>query len=151
LTPLLLDTSVWVEHLRRDALTPMFPRLRTRYLLHLDAVVAAELAAGCRSKRERRVVGRLGAPFERAGRLLVPERADFARAAAALSTLRERGTALANPGAALLDALIAAVARRCGALLVTRNERDFGKLAGVLALRWRTFDDFCAELTADES
>lgn len=140
----LFDTSVWIEHLRRGALTPLFPKLRSRFTLSLDAVVAAELSAGCRSKIERRVVDRLVAPFDKAGRLIVPDRGDYARAAAALSRLREEGTSLKSPGGALLDGLIAAMASRTGALLVTLNLSDFALLGRHLPLRAETLTEFAA-------
>ena len=110
-------------------------------------VVAAELLAGCRSKRERRVIDALRAPFERAGRLHWAERADYLRAGAAISRLRERGRTLSNPGSALLDGLIAAVASREGALLVTRNTADFAMLQEAIPVDYESFDDFSARLS----
>src|SRR5689334_4179611 len=108
----LFDTSVWVEHLRRGALTDVIPALRGKFSLWLDAASAAELRAGCRSKLERSGVEWLVSPFEKAGRLAVPEAGDYTRAAKALSRLREGGKTPKRPGGALLDALIATVAAR---------------------------------------
>lgn len=143
---LLFDTSVWVEHLRNGALSPVIPLLRGKYSLVMDSVVGAELLAGCRSKRERNVVEKVCAPFERTGRVLHPSAADHRRAANALSRLRQSGKTLKNPGAALLDGMIAAVASREGALLVTLNVSDFEALATQLPLRWQRFSDFQSEL-----
>jgi predicted nucleic acid-binding protein len=145
---LVLDTSVWVEHLRTGALVELMPVLRTRFTLRLDSVTLAELIAGCRSKRERRVVERLAAPFERAGRILNPLEGDFVRAATALSRLREAGRSLKNPGAALLDGLIAAVCVREGALLVTSNLADFRLLALEMPLGMEAFAGFRNRLVA---
>lgn len=143
---LLFDTSVWVEHLRRGALLPVMPLLRGRYTLAIDSVVVAELLAGCRSKRERNFVEKVCAPFERAGRVLHPSAADHRRAALALSRLRQAGTSLKNPGAALLDGMIAALAAREGAMLITLNESDFAALARELPLTWQSFNDFRAAI-----
>jgi len=142
----LFDTSVWIEHLRRGALTEVIPALRGKFSLWLDAVSAAELRAGCRSKPERSGVERLVAPFEKAGRLAVPEAGDYERAAAALSRLREGGKTLKQPGGALLDALIAAVSSRSGALLVTLNIDDFHMLAEALPLRVEPLTTFTTRL-----
>lgn len=142
----LFDTSVWVEHLRRAALADVVPALRGKFSLWFDAVSAAELRAGCRSKLERSGVDRLLSPFEKADRLAVPEAADYVRAATALSRLREGGKTLKQPGGALLDALIAAVASRSGALLVTLNVDDFRMLADVLPLRVERLTDFATRL-----
>lgn len=139
---LVFDASVWVDHLRTGSLTALMPSLRGRYALTIDSVVTAELLAGCRSRRERSAVGKLCAPFERAGRVLHPEPGDFRRAAVALSRLRQTGKTLKNPGAALLDGLIAAVASREGALLVSINATDFKLLAAHLPLHWQAFEEF---------
>lgn len=145
---LLLDTSVWVEHLRHGALDALLPEVRRRFSLRVDAVVASELRAGCRSKRERRVVQRLLAPFERAERIVIPGRADFERASRAISMLRERGRTLSKPGSALLDGLIGAVAVRLGALLVSRNLRDFMGLCSVLPLQVDSLEEFTTRIAS---
>ena len=143
---LLFDSSVWIEHLRHGALDGVFPALRGKLALWMDGVVAAELLAGCRGKREERVVTSLLTPFERAGRVAVPLYPDYQRAASALSRLRVRGKTLSNPGGALLDALIGTVAVRIGALLVTTNLRDFEALATQLPLVLEPLDRFAARL-----
>lgn len=142
----LFDTSIWIEHLRRGALREVIPALRGKFSLWLDAVTAAGLRAGCRSKLERAGVHRLLSPFEKAGRLAVPEAADYERAGLALSRLREGGKTLKNPGGALLDALIAVVGSRSGALVVTLNIDDFRMLAEALPLRAESLTDFGARL-----
>lgn len=139
---LLLDTSIWVEHLRRGALDAIMPSLRGRFILCLDIVAASELMAGCRTKKERRVVARLCEPHERTGRLLCPTLGDFQRAALALSKLRERGRSPSGSKSALLDALIAQLAARDGALLVTNNVSDFVALSTVLPVHVEGFEAF---------
>lgn len=135
---LVFDSSVWIEHLRRNVLTPVLPRLRGKYQLSMDALVAGELIAGCRSRAERRVVDALLAPFIRAARVRAATADDVREAGRALSKLRERGAGLSHPAGALIDSTIAITAVRMGALLVTENARDFEKLATVLPLRWET-------------
>ena len=95
------------------------------------------------------MVNELCAPHERADRLLCPTRADFELAATSLSKLRERGRPISGNQTALLDALIAAVARREGALLVTGNLRDFRALSTVVPLKVETLDDFRLRLEHD--
>lgn len=144
----LFDTSVWVEHLRCGILSETIDRIRGRFVLSFDAVVAAELRAGCRSNTERRVVHKLLAPFEHRGRLLCPTLADYERAALSLSKLRERSQLPSGAKSSLFDALIATVAAREGALLVTTNLSDFSKLKLVLPLRLEGYDAFRARLRA---
>jgi predicted nucleic acid-binding protein len=139
---LLLDTSVWVDHLRHGSLAALMPAIRGKFVLWMDAVAAAELVAGCRSRRERLGLGRILRPFQKAGRIASPSTPDFLRAATAISRLREAGTTLRNPGSALLDGLMAAVACRMGALLVTQNEDDFRALGTRLPLTMESLVEF---------
>ena len=137
---LIFETSVWIDHLRFGALDPILPGLRGRYWLWSHSVAVAELLAGARSKQERTTVMKLIRPFERAGRIAHPAPADFRRAGLALGRLRSKDALFSNPGAALLDGLIAAVCARMGALLVTTNLRDFAALADELPFRFGTLD-----------
>lgn len=143
---LLFDTSVWIDDLRHGVLRFVLPHVRGRYFLWLDSVAAVELIAGCSTRRERRVVSGLIAPFERAGRMVTSTQRDFIRAAEALSKLRGAGLMLKNPGAALLDALQAANAVRIGALLVTENVSDFRKLGRFLPVSISSFSEFSRTL-----
>jgi predicted nucleic acid-binding protein len=135
----LFDTSVWVDHLRNDTLSPIIPAMRGKFMLCFDTVSAAELRAGCRSKRERQGIARLLSPFEKAGRIAIPEAGDYVRAGEALSRLRERGKTLKRP-------LIASVGARLGALVVTVNVSDFALLAAEIPVRTESFAAFSGRL-----
>jgi len=148
---LVFDTSVWVDDLRHGTLRFLLPRIRGRCFLWFDSVAAAELLAGCRTRAERRLVSRLLSPFERAGRVLSPSHRDYRRAADAVSRLRVSGQTLRNPGAAMPDALQAADALRIGALLVTRNDSDFRKLARHLPVSVQSFDEFRRSVSRDST
>jgi predicted nucleic acid-binding protein len=143
---LFFDANVWIEHLRADALAPILPRLRGKYQLWMEAVVAAELIAGCRSREERRVVQGLVSQFAKVGRMRAASAPEIIDAGRVLSSLRERGMSPSNAAGALIDSVIAVSATRAGALLVTENVRDFEKLAQVLPLRWETLTEFSARL-----
>ena len=144
---LLLDSSVWIDHFRGNVLAVVLPRLRGRYQLWMSGVVGAELLAGGRSRTERRAVDRLLAPFRKAGRVLAADSEDLLASGRALSRLRERGVMLRQPGAALLDALIAVNAVRVGALLVSANSDDFRKLSSVLPVRFEPWEEFRSRAT----
>lgn len=141
-----LDTSIWIEHLRHHSLDPIFPRIRGDNQLWMDALVAGELLAGCRSRIERRVVDILIEPFASTGRLRAASAREIADAGVALAKLRERGEELAGGTGALVDAVTAVAATREGALLVSENVHDFGRLARVLPLRWETLAAFTSRL-----
>ncbi len=123
----LVDTSVWVDFFRRSANSPW--RTRLVDLLEKEAVVVvdpifAELLYGAHSERERTVIRLLSESVRRPGLDL-----DIWRAAGALGNhYRAQGVTLA-----LVDCLIAAVARRDSLELWTLDE-DFAPLVtdGVL-------------------
>jgi len=121
---ILVDTSVWVEEIRRTGSASHRALLR---LLHRRADIAVtepvvmELLAGARSKREYVATRRrmLGFPMLRVGGLDTYE-----RAALVWRTCREAGEPVRNT----LDCVIAAVAIREGAR-VLHQDRDFDAIA----------------------
>jgi predicted nucleic acid-binding protein len=124
----LIDTSAWVEFLRR---TGSPANLEVRRIVHeepanvaLTEPVVMELLAGARSTRALAQVETLVA-----GLPLLPVEAltDYRDAAVTHRAARARGGTVRK----LLDCLIAAVAVRTGATLVHRD-RDFDVLADVL-------------------
>jgi len=135
---LLFDTSLYIDALRsgHDAL------LRIRTIAEggpvwLSAVVLAELYAGAVG-RALRTVEKLDQDFRTADRMLVPSASDWAATGRALAHLREKfGYELTGRARIMGDALIAMSAARTGTTVITRNERDFARLAGFRPFSWR--------------
>ncbi len=134
--PLVLDTNLYVDAARDREKAAELERFSSAALplLHLHAVVAQELLAGAWAEEGRqRIHEWLIAPFERRDRVLVPARRAWMRSGELISELVERGRL--SPGgfsrSFTNDALIAASLRDSGAVLVTRNERDFSLLSEV--------------------
>jgi predicted nucleic acid-binding protein len=125
----LLDTAVYLRVLldRRyaEAAEPALRRIGPR--LHLSSIVRAELTQGARGEEGRELVARLVRTLEGTHRLVTPTHGDWVLAGEVQSEIWD-----AHPGLRdrrlLHDALIAASARRIGALLVTTSERDFALL-----------------------
>jgi predicted nucleic acid-binding protein len=104
--------------------------------LFLSSVVAAELRAGAADARTRRVLEeRVIGPFLRRGRVLTPSAGSWDMLGTALSLLQEReGLRLAQvPRSFVFDILLAHSCREAGAILVSRNTRDLGRIATVFA------------------
>ena len=135
---LLFDTSLYIDALRSsdDALL----RVRTVAAdgpVWLSAVVLAELYAGA-TKGAVRAVQKLEYDFRAADRVIVPSATDWATAGRALGHLREQfGYELTGRIRIINDALIAMSAARTGTIVITRNERDFGRLASFRPFSWR--------------
>lgn len=118
-----IDTNLYIDWLnarRHEAV--LFERDAVKYL---SAVVMLELYAGAVSARDRRLVRRVVASFDRADRILVPSRAVYEEAGHVLRGLPERSPSLTN------DVLIALSARALGATVVTSNGRDFAAIRDV--------------------
>jgi predicted nucleic acid-binding protein len=127
---LVIDTNVYVDWLNAGRHEDvLFEKGAVKYL---SAVVLMELRAGASRATDRRLVGRLQAAFEKAGRLLVPTAATFDEAGETLRRLQsERGYPLASSHSIANDVLIALSARALGAAVVTQNERDFRAIQAI--------------------
>jgi len=131
-----LDSNCYIDAARgqvaREALEAFTAREAPR--LHLSAVVAAELRAGCRSSRDRRQLDEhILAPFVRRGRVLTPSWAAWDALGLTLSQLQEAGTldlASMRRGFAF-DVLVAYSCREAGVVLITRNVRDMERIRSV--------------------
>ncbi len=139
--PVTLDTSVYIEALRRgEGAGAILRKLTTGAAVWLTAVVLEELYAGGRGA-QRRVVDRLSGDFEQAGRLLVPTLDDWRQTGLLLACLAESyGYEEIGRGRLTNDALIAMVAARHGLTLLTTNRRDFARLAEFCPLQWELVD-----------
>ena len=84
------------------------------------------MEAGAFSRKDRRLVDQLARGFERAGRILVPTASDYREGGQLLRRLQEeKGYDLSKAYSLVNDVLIALSARRMGAMVITRNARDF--------------------------
>jgi predicted nucleic acid-binding protein len=104
--------------------------------LHVSSVVAAELLAGARSAKDRKVLeDRVLGPFVRHGRILTPSAAAWDALARTLAYLREReGLQLAQVARGFaFDVLLAHSCKEHGVVLVTANERDMIRIRRVFA------------------
>lgn len=107
--------------------------------LYVSSVVVAELRAGARSSRHRKVLeDRLFEPFSRTSRILTPSATAWDALGRTLNTLRDReGLTLAQVSRSFaFDVLLAYTCRENGATLVTSNERDMERIGGVFAFEW---------------
>ena len=125
-----IDTNIYIDWLnagRHEDI--LFQRDAVR---HLSAIVLMELRAGAFLAAHRRLVARIEAPFETAGRILVPSRAVLAEAGDALRRLQvEHGFHLAASHGIVNDVLIALSARSIGAIVVTQNARHYEAIQAV--------------------
>lgn len=126
----ILDTNVYIaadrDCARADALADFYQTYLPQ--THLHAVVVQEMLAGAITPlRARQLHAALIAPFERRGRIVVPDYGTWKRAGEILARLVREG--FVTPGAFersfIHDVMLAASCRHLGHTLVTANIRDF--------------------------
>jgi len=136
--PVLFDSSIYITALRtRDDVTLSLRRIAGSEPLWLSAVVLEELYAGV-TARDRHVVERLDRDFDKAGRILVPNLADWTHTGKVLARLAIKyDYEQIGKGRLTNDALIATSAARTGITVLTTNQRDFARLAEFCPLQWQ--------------
>lgn len=121
-----LDTNVIVDALRQSEELDRLKAFLSWALPStvLSSVVAAELAAGARTSRARRVLDDVFlAAFDRRGRIVAPSTAAWRRAGAVLARTGAAGLSASRQN----DTLLAMQAREFGWVIVT-HDRDFRSL-----------------------
>jgi predicted nucleic acid-binding protein len=136
--PALFDTSIYITALRRgDDAALGLRRIAAGAAVWLSSVVLEELYAGV-SLRDRHIVERLERDFHRARRILVPNLTDWTQTGTVLARLAAKyDYEQIGKGRLTNDALVAMSAGRLGITVITRNARDFEKLAEFRSFRWR--------------
>jgi predicted nucleic acid-binding protein len=136
--PVLLDSSIYINVLRSgDDPAASLRRFRSEGPVWLSSVVLEELYAGARLSSQIAVES-LERNFDKAGRILVPNRRDWVQAGKILARLAVKyDYEQIGKGRLTNDALIATSAARSGIEVITANARDFARLGEFHSFRWR--------------
>lgn len=121
-----LDTNIFVDALRQPSALDRLKAFLSWALPStvLSGVVAAELTAGARNEKARRILDdALLAPFARRARIVAPSTAAWRRAGSILARTSTSGTSASRQN----DVLLAVQAREHGWAIVTRDD-DFRAL-----------------------
>jgi predicted nucleic acid-binding protein len=136
----ILDTSVYLSFLRTDGEILDLGFLLRPTLLYMSSVVFAELYAGAKDRPTIRLLGRLYGTFARLDRVITPDRQVWFEAAQALQQIGHRHSFEATGLARLThDVLIAFSARKIGATVFTRNQRDFERIREIRHFELRVY------------
>lgn len=140
---ILFDTSVYISALRQGDAAILSLRRGARTgdwqtrPLWLSAVVLEELYVGASNAQVRRELQRLEREFVKLGRLLVPDRRDWASAGQVLSQIGQKyGFNLVGKARLTNDALIAMSVASHGFTIQTKNPGDFQLLAEFRPFNW---------------
>jgi len=136
--PVLFDTSIYIGALRsKEDAAMQVRRMAGGAPIWLSSVVLEELYAGASGKAQR-AVERLERDFDRAKRILVPNKNDWTQTGKALARLAAKyDHEQIGRGRLTNDALIATSAGRLGITVITGNNGDYAKLAEFVRFEWR--------------
>jgi predicted nucleic acid-binding protein len=128
-----LDSNIFITAARNEQFAGELIRFTERFLpqLYLHAVVVQELYTGAINEQARGLVERqITQPFEKRGRLIVPNYKAWKRSGEIVAKLVEKKVLTAGgiPRSFMNDVLLAASCREEGAEIVTLNERDFSRI-----------------------
>lgn len=134
----LLDTSVYIPLLREGRFPVFLPEFRNQ-LIYLSSVVLQELYAGAMDQKAVKQLDSLHYVFSKNDRLVTPSAADWRQAGLILSRMGQKyGFKKLRIPALVNDLLIALGAAHVGALLITRNQKDFKRIAEFLSFQFNT-------------
>ena len=131
----ILDTSIYIPFINDGIENPVIDLRSRKPLSYLCAVVIEELYAGAHDKTSINLLDRLYETFNKIGRLIVPEAADWQRTGKVIAKLGNKyGFEEKFLSKITNDVLIALSAGKIGAMIVTKNTMDF--------IRIKEFVDF---------
>ncbi|HLB05403.1 MAG TPA: PIN domain-containing protein [Thermodesulfobacteriota bacterium] len=128
-----LDTSFLIEHFRKGAVQNVFLDLNRLYHISFSSVVLMELLSGAYDGKERRLIEQIRDNFTV---VTVTERQWYVAGEVMLKLRRDKKVDPLRVKGLLADVLIAVSVRDIGAVLITRNEKDFKLIREVLDFKY---------------
>lgn len=131
----LLDTSIYIPYINQGITHPVLEFKARPPVLYMSAVVMEELYAGAFDDSTKRLLDRMFISFQKLGRMISPDASEWQRAGKMVAALGQKhGFEQIFLARLVNDILIALCARRVGAMLFTKNQKDY--------LRIREYIDF---------
>lgn len=127
------DTNVLIDFFRNPNHKEEFEARMLRPQFFMSSIVAMELFAGCRTKRQESELESFLKPFEKAKRIIASDHASFLEAGRVLARLGRAGIDIVRRRQMVNDILIAVTAARAGAVVITA---DFSLIEVHLRVHW---------------
>lgn len=118
----ILDTSFLVEHFRKGTVYGTFLNLNRLYHITFSSVVLMELLSGAYDSKEQKLIKQIINNFTV---ISVTERQWYIAGNIMMKLRKDKKVDPLRIKSLIADILIAISARDIGAILVTKNERDF--------------------------
>lgn len=131
------DTSFLVEHFRKETVQEAFLDLTRYYHLSFSSVVLMELRAGAFDPKEQKLIDQIERNFTV---LSVSERQWSVCGEIMMKLRRDKKIDRERIKGLLADILIAVSVRDTGAVLITKNEKDFKLIREVYDFKYVAVD-----------
>lgn len=131
------DTSFLVEHFRKKEVQEAFLNLTRYYHVSFSSVVIMELIAGAFDPKERKLLEQIVRNFTVVS---VTDRQWFLCGEIMMKLRRDKKIDRERVKGLLADILIAVSVRDAGAVLITRNEKDFKLIREVYDFKYLTVE-----------
>lgn len=131
------DTSFLVEHFRKKEVQKAFLNLTRYYHVSFSSVVLMELIAGAFDPKERKLLEQIARNFTV---ISVTDRQWFLCGEIMMKLRRDKKIDGEQVKGLLADILIAVSVRDAGAVLITRNEKDFKLIREVYDFKYLTVE-----------
>jgi predicted nucleic acid-binding protein len=131
------DTSFLIEHFRKGTVQEAFLNLTRYYHVAFSSVVLMELLAGAYDPKEQKLIDRIARNFTV---IPVTERQWFVCGDIMMKLRRDKKIDRERIKGLMADILIAVSVRDTGAVLVTKNEKDFKLIRDVYDFKYIAVD-----------
>ncbi len=128
-----LDTSFLIEHFRKETVQEAFLNLTRYYHVAFSSVVLMELLAGAFDPKEQKLLDQIARNFTVVS---VTERQWFTCGEIMMKLRRDKKIDRERIKGLLADILIAVSVRDTGAVLITKNEKDFKLISEVYDFKY---------------
>lgn len=128
-----LDTSFLVEHFRKNTVYDTFLNLNRLYHITFSSVVLMELLSGAYDAKEQKLIEQIKNNFTV---ISITERQWYVAGNIMLKLRKDKKVEPLRIKSLLADILIAISARDIGAVLITRNEKDFKLIQDALDFKY---------------
>lgn len=136
LVKVLLDSSIYIPFINQGISHPALEISEGIPLVYMSAVVMEELYAGALDPNTIRLLDKLFNTFDRLGRLITPLASDWQKAGKIIAKIGLKyGFEEVFLARLINDALIALSARRIGAIIYTKNLRDFRRIREYIGIK----------------
>jgi predicted nucleic acid-binding protein len=129
----ILDTSFLIEHFRKGTVQDIFLKLNRYYHISFSSVVLMELLSGAFDRKERRLIEQIRNNFTV---ITVAERLWYVAGDVMLKLRQDKKIDPLRIKSLLADILIAVSVREIGAVLITKNEKDFKLIREIMDFKY---------------